>query len=358
MVCFFSGFTFIHGFYTWPKLYPVAYLLIVAAYLLTERYHQVRGRRMTGALVGVALALAMLCHGGSFFAILGLACSLLFLRRCPSPRFLLAMTVAAVLTYTPWVLYQKFYDPPGDRLLKFHLAGVQEPHPEVSLANLLISSYKKAGLHKVIQYKITNFRFLMGGLDQSINDVVLLTKNLGPSQARVRDTAAKSPALGEVSFSSCPSMGLFSLGPLALLLAALSIRRKRVEFMLAARLWLCTLLTLVCWCLLMFGPIWDRNSSRQLFLGDRGAHRIMPGSLGAPPSCGGWRCRGADSRGRDFVHLGHAAATATWQRIGHRRAKRPHKHRIRRRMSSGGGRHFVVLCYPGFGKTVEDADLR
>jgi hypothetical protein len=253
VVCFFSGFTFFNGFYVYPKLYPVAYLLIVAAYLLTERYHQVRDRRVTGALVGVALALAMLCHGGSFFAILGLACSLLFLRRCPSPRFLLAMTAAAVLTYAPWVLYQKFYEPPGDRLVKFHLTGVQEPHPEVSLANLLISSYKKAGLHNVIEYKTSNFLFLIGDLRQSINDVAVVATNLGPARARLRNTAA-SQLRQEKFLFFVPCLGLFSLSPFALLLAALSMRRKRVEFVLAARLWLCTLLTIVSWCLLMFGP--------------------------------------------------------------------------------------------------------
>ncbi|MGA3316094.1 MAG: hypothetical protein ABSC64_06600 [Candidatus Korobacteraceae bacterium] len=213
VVCFFSGFTFIHGFYTWPKLYPVAYLLIVAAYLLTERYHQVRDRRVTGALVGVAVALAMLCHGGSFFAILGLACSLLFLRRCPSPRFLLAMTAAALLTYAPWVLYQKFYDPPGDRLVKYHLTGVQAPHPEVSLANLLISSYKKAGLHNVIEYKISNFEYLTGDLRPSINDVGVIATNLGSTRARPRDTAASQLRWEKFHFF-VPCIGLFSLGPL------------------------------------------------------------------------------------------------------------------------------------------------
>jgi hypothetical protein len=253
-VSFFSGFTFVHGFYTWPKLYPVAYLLIVAAYLLTERYHQVRDRRVTGALVGVAVALAMLCHGGSFFAILGLACSLLFLRRCPSPRFLLSMTAAAVLTYAPWVLYQKFYEPPGDRLVKFHLTGVQEPHPEVSLANLLISSYKKAGLHDVIEYKISNFEYLTGDLRQFINDVGVIAANLGSARVRARNVAA-SRLRGAKFISFVPCLGLFSLGPLALLLAALSIRKKRVEFILAGRLWLCTMLTIVLWCLFMFGPI-------------------------------------------------------------------------------------------------------
>lgn len=265
VVCFFSGFTFLNGFYTWPKLYPVAYLLIVAAYLLTERYHQVRDRKMTGALVGITLALAMLGHGGSFFAIVGLACSLLFLRRCPSPRFLLAMTVAALLTYAPWVLYQKFYEPPGDRLVKFHLAGVQEPHPEVSLANLMISSYKRAGLHNVIGYKISNFQTLAGDLRQSIDDIGVLIRNLGPARARPRNTAASHLRWEKFHFF-VPCIGLFSLGPLALLLAALSMRRKRVEFMLAARLWLCTTLTIMLWCLLMFGPIGTTLNIGSLFL--------------------------------------------------------------------------------------------
>ena len=130
ITCLFSGFTFFNGFYTWPKLYPTAFLLIVVAYLLTSRFSRVRDRAAVGALVGTSAALAVLCHGGSMFAILGIAACMIMWRRYPQMKFCLGLAAAFIVFYAPWMLYQKLFDPPGDRLLKFHLAGVIPPHPE------------------------------------------------------------------------------------------------------------------------------------------------------------------------------------------------------------------------------------
>ena len=38
----------------------------------------------------------------------------------------LAGGLLALVLYAPWLAYQRLYDPPGDRLLKWHLAGVTE----------------------------------------------------------------------------------------------------------------------------------------------------------------------------------------------------------------------------------------
>ena len=48
VTCFFSGFTLLNGFFTWRKLFPVGFLLIVVSYLLTDRYYQVRDHVVTG----------------------------------------------------------------------------------------------------------------------------------------------------------------------------------------------------------------------------------------------------------------------------------------------------------------------
>ena len=253
VMCFFTGFTYVQGFYTWPKLYPVAYLLIIAAYLFTDRYHLVRGSAVTGALIGVLTALAMLCHGGSMFAICGLAGSMLLSGRIPGRRFVLAMAGAAMVTYAPWTLYQKVFDPPGDRLLKFHLTGTQEPRPDVGLARLLVTNYGRLGLGNAVKYKITNFRLLGDSLQPYMQDLAAITASPMPGEDRQRaDTADR---LRRMKFHFLiPCLGLASLGPVALLAAALSKRRKRAEFAPAFRLWLCTAITIVVWCLLIFGP--------------------------------------------------------------------------------------------------------
>ena len=118
---FVSGFVILNSFYTWPKLLPVAFLFVLPGYLFTDRFSSVRADWRVGALVGAAAGFAMLCHGGSAFALLGIALTLLCLRRLSSLRFLLAGALVAGFLYFPWMLYQKYYDPPGDRLLKMHL---------------------------------------------------------------------------------------------------------------------------------------------------------------------------------------------------------------------------------------------
>ncbi len=85
---FVSGFVILNSFYTWPKLLPVAFLFILPAYLFTDRFSSVRADWRVGAAVGAAAGFAMLCHGGSAFALLGIALTLLILRRLPSLRFL------------------------------------------------------------------------------------------------------------------------------------------------------------------------------------------------------------------------------------------------------------------------------
>ena len=74
---FVSGFVILNSFYTWPKLLPVAFLFILPAYLFTDRFSSVRADWRVGASVGAAAGLAMLCHGGSAFALLGIALTLL-----------------------------------------------------------------------------------------------------------------------------------------------------------------------------------------------------------------------------------------------------------------------------------------
>jgi len=250
---FFSVFAVFHSFFTWPKLLPVAFLLIIAAYLFTDRYHLIRGEWRVGALLGALAAFAMLCHGGSMFALLGMATTLLLVRRVPSFRVLLATACAAGLLYLPWSLYQKYYDPPGDRLLKWHLAGTVSPHPEARFRNLLITSYGQLGGKGILEYKIENFSALADDIPAFWQHIARVVQTLF-----THDLTQRAAAVAWLRLSMfChwfASIDFLSVAPIALLLCAALRLQNSVEFQQGWILWLCTTITLVLWCLLMFGP--------------------------------------------------------------------------------------------------------
>ena len=250
---FFSGFTILNSFFSWPKLLPVAFLMIIAAYLLTDRYELARTEWRVGAMVGAAAAFAMLCHGGSMFALLGIAVTLLILRRLPEVRFLLAAACVAGLLYLPWNLYQKYYDPPGDRLLKWHLAGTVPPHPEIGLRHLLISNYGDLKVKDLVENKASNFTWLAKDTTTFWKDTGILVRTSvsGKKTARGAALAALRASMFLYWFSS---VDLLVFGPIALLLGVLFPLRYSREFVQAWTLWLCTAIILCVWCLLMFGP--------------------------------------------------------------------------------------------------------
>jgi hypothetical protein len=248
----FSGFVFLNSFFGWPKLLPVAFLLIIPAYLLTDRYAAARSDWRIGAVAGAAAALAMLCHGGSAFALLGLACTLLLLRRIPSQRFFIAALCAAFILYLPWTLYQKYYDPPGDRLLKWHLGGKIEPHPNEKLGHLIASSYRELSLKEIADNKIGNVTYLFGKASFLRHPWVLfLSFFTGNEEARQASVAALRFTMFLRWFWS---IDLFSFAPIAFLAGILFVRQRSLEMKQAWYLWLCTAITLVIWCLLMFLP--------------------------------------------------------------------------------------------------------
>lgn len=110
--------------YTWPKLLSAALTLAAIQLLLAV----VRGRiGIVVALPAAALSvtLAALSHGAVLFSIPAIAIlAIMAMRR--GGRWLTASAISAgvvAVTYLPWIIYQRVVDPPGDRLLKWHLAG-------------------------------------------------------------------------------------------------------------------------------------------------------------------------------------------------------------------------------------------
>jgi hypothetical protein len=247
----FSGFTLLNSFFSWPKLLPVAFLFIIPSYLFTDRYQAVRSDWRIGAAIGAAAALAMLCHGGSAFALFGLAVTLLILRRIPTPRFVIAALATMFILYLPWTLYQKFYDPPGDRLLRWHLANTLDFHNNEKLSKVITSSYSKLSAEVIARNKIGNVKFMFGTAEFWGHPWVFLRSLVTGNK---EERAAAVASLRYTMFLRWFwSIDLFSFAPIAFLWI-LFVRRRSPEIQQAWRLWLCTAITLAIWCLLMFGP--------------------------------------------------------------------------------------------------------
>jgi hypothetical protein len=113
-------------------------------------------------IIGSAGAFSLLSHGGALFALLGLMPWFWARRKQWLMRDIFVTLIIAALIYYPWVAYQKIFDPPGDRLIKWHLAGVVPSDETISAANALVAEYKKAGFHGIAINKIHNLRLLLG----------------------------------------------------------------------------------------------------------------------------------------------------------------------------------------------------
>lgn len=250
----FSGFVFLNSFYVWPKLLAATYSLALAAiFLPRESAVSHRRNNVSIAVAGGALAaFGMLAHGASAFAILGLILTVAALRRRVAYKNFLVIIFTAGALYLPWVLYQRLYDPPGDRLLKTHLAGVADLDKR-PLVQMVTKAYRDLGFRQTMNFKLANAKTLAahtGGYWQAMLELV---RCIGSHNSK-RDVSVPADRLrGWIFFYFTPNMGALFLGPFAVL-AGISKRQRSPEWRTAAIFWLYVVLTTTVWCLLMFGP--------------------------------------------------------------------------------------------------------
>lgn len=151
----------IHSAYVWPKLLPAGLLCVTAALFFTPILQQAGARTGFGALAGLAAALAFGAHGASAFVLAGFALAALALHRFASLRFTFAGLGVFALTYLPWTLYQHFIDPPGNRLLKWHVAGVI-PVDDRTLTEALSGSLQEISARDWLVARSENFARIAG----------------------------------------------------------------------------------------------------------------------------------------------------------------------------------------------------
>jgi hypothetical protein len=143
-----TGTTLINSVYTWPKMMSAAYVFVAVA-LLLDAYRRPRVFRWAFPSAVVAFVFGVLAHGVAAFTLpLVVVLGIMAYRRQPRRRIItttLTALGAALIVYLPWIAYQRFADPPGDRLLKWHLAGVI-PIDDRSFFQSIIDSYSHLSL--------------------------------------------------------------------------------------------------------------------------------------------------------------------------------------------------------------------
>lgn len=238
-----SDLALVNGFFVWPKLLPAALLLAVAALVMTPLWRELRGSLWGAALVAALCGLAMMGHGSSVFGVIPLAAVAIY-RGVPSWRWIGVAAVVGIVVMAPWSAYQKYGDPPGNRLTKQTLAGVSGIDDRGTVEAIL-DEYGKAGLGGALHDKGENVAFVAGGseawklLEEGFDE--------GGLGAIVRAVRAV------LFLHLLPSLGLLLGAPLAMALWRRASRRNRADWDFAVVAFAIFLVGVIAWVLIVFG---------------------------------------------------------------------------------------------------------
>lgn len=248
----FWGFTLVNSFFVWPKLLAASYAIGAFAILLPKKCAEPLNKgNLLSLLAGALIAFAMLAHGGSAFAFIGLLLTLLLKRSRFSLRAIVLLTFSCAAIYLPWLLYQKFYDPPGNFLLKLQLAGVEHVDTQ-SLLTDVIAAYHKLIFHNWLDGREYNVSMVINHQREYWG----CWRNLVTSIARGETSGVYNAARelrSDLFFHFGLSLGWLEAGPFVLI-AGLRSRYRTQEWRTSALLWTFVACTIVPWCLVMFTP--------------------------------------------------------------------------------------------------------
>lgn len=235
-----SGTVLVNTVFSWPKLLSAGFVLAALALALDLRDRAHGRRAVTVAIAGLA-AFGLLSHGAALFAFPALAVALWWARRSLSVAGLAAGGLLALVLYAPWLAYQRLYDPPGDRLLKWHLAGVTEVDDN-SFASTLVTAYRELSFGTWVEYKLANLAVPVG---------------LFPPPGS-RALGILSDLRAEQFYSVLGALSL-ALPPLVLMLVTAARQRRRHDpgptpATLASGLLVACGAGVLLWCLVLFGP--------------------------------------------------------------------------------------------------------
>lgn len=242
----------LNGFFVWPKLLPAAMLLAAAALTITPLWEELRRSRWGAVLIGLLLAVAMMGHGSSVFGLIPLAV-LAAWRGLPSWRWIGIAALVGLVVMAPWSAYQKYGEPPGNRLLKWSLAGVPEIDDRGTVETLA-DSYREVGIGGAIHNKGQNYVTMLGG---------------GPAWEALEraegalDSGDLEGAVREVRliyfFNLFPALGLLLVAPFVMLIARRRGRVRPEDWSFALTCWAVVGIGCLAWGLLAFGDLASRT---------------------------------------------------------------------------------------------------
>ena len=247
-----SDVAIVNGFFVWPKLLPAAMLLATAALVATPLWSELRRSLWAAALLAALLGLAMLGHGSSVFAAIPLVIVAAY-RGLPGWRWIGVAFLVGLVFMVPWSAYQKYHDPPGNRLTKYMLAGVPDVDDRGS-AEAIVDSYREAGLDGAIHYKAENFVTMAGGGPMA----EALSRGFDAFwEGDLKTTVQEVRVV--LFFDLLPSLGLLLLAPVAMALWWRRGRRRPADWSFALTCFTIVAIGALAWGLLLFGNLAART---------------------------------------------------------------------------------------------------
>ena len=242
-----SDLAILHGFFVWPKLIAAAFLLAALAIVLDRDWGaRLREEPWVAALFAALCGLAMLAHGSSAFFVLPLL-GFGALRGLPGWRWLGVAALVGLLVLAPWAAYQRYADPPGDRLLKWQLGGSLAIDDRGALETI-VDGYQEAGFGGALQNKWENAREI-AGVEETERAINLARDELSADNPGQAAAALRVPRF----YGLLPLLGIFLLALPAMVVVRARGRPAGPEWDFAlAALGLSATAT-VLWALLMFG---------------------------------------------------------------------------------------------------------
>lgn len=241
-----SDVALVNGFFVWPKMLPTAMLLGAAALLLTPLWPRLRRSLWAAALVAGLLALAMLAHGASVFGAIALLLVAAF-RGLPGWRWLGVAAAVGIVLMAPWSAYQKYADPPGNRLTKWMLAGAMEIDDR-GASEAIVDAYGEARVGGALHDKAENFVTMAGG-----GPAVELLERAADSAGSGDPTQALREVRELLFFDLLPSLGLLLVVPFAMVVWWRRGRLNPAEWSFALTCFATLAVGAVAWGLLLFG---------------------------------------------------------------------------------------------------------
>ncbi|MCG8525286.1 MAG: hypothetical protein MI748_02820 [Opitutales bacterium] len=240
-IIIFNGLTVQNGFYVWPKLMAAGMQFIFFTLVFGFKNHSTNNaiNCTRWILVGTFAGFSLLAHGGSFFPMLGMLLVFIFQKKYPKWRHWIIAGASFVALLGPWIAYQKLYDPPGNRLIKWHIAGVTSVDERGTLETIA-DSYANLTKKEWLENKWENLKTVFKYIDKL------------PSLFSQRSLSDGFQGLKEYTFGSF----VLTNGPsgAVIVLMILLLRRKDFLNSPSSKLFWSSVLGILCWVILIFNP--------------------------------------------------------------------------------------------------------